>query len=74
MRGAVRSIGMGRLDTPKAGELRMLAEKFRRRARDMSLSSYIGLMRKAAEDLDAEARSLERQEPIAPGRHLDIRV
>ena len=52
----------------------MLAEKFRRRAKDMSLSSYITLMRKAAEDLDAEAHSLEREQPIEPGRHLDIRI
>jgi hypothetical protein len=65
---------MGRLDTSKAGELRMLAEKFRRRAKDMSLMSYVTMMRQAAEDLDAEARSLERQEPIEPGRHLDIRI
>ena len=65
---------MGRLDTSKAGELRMLAEKFRRRAQDMSLMSYVILMRKAAEDLDDEAFALEREEPIEPGRHLDIRV
>jgi hypothetical protein len=65
---------MGRLDTSKAGELRMLAEKFRRRAKDMSLMGYVTLMRKAADDLEAEAGSLERQEPVEPGRHLDIRI
>ena len=65
---------MGRLDTSKAGALRMLAEKFRRRAKDMSLMSYVTLMRKAAEDLESEAGALERHEPVEPGRHLDIRI
>lgn len=65
---------MGRLDTSKAAELRVLAEKFRRRAKEMTLLNYVNLMRKAASDLDAEARALEQDTPIKPGRHLDIRI
>jgi len=74
VRVAARSNCMGRLDTSKAGELRMLAEKFRRRAKEMTLLNYVNLMRKAASDLDAEARALERDIPAKPGRHLDIRI
>ena len=65
---------MGRLDTLKAAELRMLAEKFRRRTRDMTLLSYVKLMQRAAIDLDAEAALLDEGRPIQPGRHLDISV
>jgi hypothetical protein len=65
---------MGRLDTSKAGELRVLAEKFRRRANDMSLPSYVEMMRKAADDLEQEAGAIEQETPIPLGRHLDIRI
>ena len=71
---AARSIGMARLDTSKAAELRMLAEKFRRRANDMTLLSYVKLMRQAAVDLDAEAALLDEEQPMPLGRHLDIRI
>ena len=74
MRIATRSTGMGRLDSSKAAELRVLAERFRRRAREMTLVSYVQLMGKAADDLDAEAAALERREPIPPGSRLDIRI
>jgi hypothetical protein len=63
---------MGRLDTSKAGELRVIAEKLRRRAAEMTLPNYVDLMRRAADDLDAEAHMLERPEPPQPGRHLNI--
>ncbi len=65
---------MGRLDTSKAGELRVLAEKFRRRANDMSLPNYVEMMRKAADDLEEEADALDQEKPIPLGRHLDIRI
>lgn len=52
----------------------MLAEKFRRRARDMTLLSYVKLMKQAAFDLDAEAALLEEERLMPPGRHLDISV
>ena len=74
VRRAARSLAMGRLDTSKAAALRMLAEKFRRRARDMTLLGYVKLMQQAAIDLDVEAALLEEDHPIPPGRHLDISV
>lgn len=73
-RFAARSACMGRLDTSKAAELRLLAEKFRRRAHEMTLPSYVQLMEQAAHDLDAEAAMLDEDEPVRPGRHLDIRI
>ena len=74
IRRVERSACMGRLDTSKAGELRMLAEKFRRRARDMTLLNYMKLMQQAAIDLDAEAAMLEEERTVTPGRHLDISI
>lgn len=65
---------MGRLDTSKAGELRVLAEKLRRSAGAMTLVSYIEMMCRAADDLEMEAEMLEEHEPVRPGRHLDIRI
>ena len=65
---------MGRLDTSKAGELRVLAEKFRRRASAMTLPNYIALMEHAAEDLEIEAQMLDEEETVPLGRHLDIRI
>ena len=52
----------------------MLAERFRRRARDMTLLSYVKLMHQAAIDLDAEAMLLEEKRQTPLGRHLDISV
>ncbi|MBV9419633.1 MAG: hypothetical protein JO348_07660 [Alphaproteobacteria bacterium] len=63
---------MGRLDTSKAAELRVLAETLRRRAKDMTLERYIELMRHAAEDLDAEADALEFGRPRQPGSNLNL--
>ncbi len=54
----------------------MLAEKLRRRAREMKLPNYIEMMERAARELDDEAMSLEedtRSHP-QPGRHLNIIV
>ncbi|MEJ0026676.1 MAG: hypothetical protein WDN01_11665 [Rhizomicrobium sp.] len=67
---------MGRHDTSKAGEIRLLAERLRRRAREMKLPNYVEMMERAAQDLDAEARSLEEAGQQRPrlGRHLDIIV
>jgi len=66
---------MGRLDTSKAGELRMLAEKLRRSADEMTLAGYIDKMRRTAEELDAEADTLDEERIIVvPGQVLDIRV
>ncbi len=67
---------MGRHDTSRAGELRVLAEKLRRRAREMKLPNYIEMMERAARDLDDEARSLEEASQQRPtlGRHLNIIV
>jgi len=66
---------MGRHDTSKAGELRVLAEKLRRRAREMKLPNYIEMMERAARELDDEALSLEReQQAPRPGRRLNIIV
>ena len=66
---------MGRLDTSKSGELRVMAEKLRRSAAQMTLPSYVDLMRKAASELDAEAFALEMEpQTLRPGRHLDISV
>lgn len=65
---------MGRLDTSKAGELRVLAERMRRRAREMTLPHYVAMMRHAAEELDAEAAVLETAHLPAPGHRLDITV
>ena len=73
-RPAVRFDGMGRLDTSKAVSLRMLAEQFRRSANEMTLLSYVRMMQQAAIDLDAEAESIEDEQPATPGRHLDISV
>ena len=74
VRAVARSHRMGRLDTSKVGELRVLAEKFRRRARDMTLLSYVKLMKQAAFDLDVEAALLDEEQPAPLGRHLDISV
>jgi hypothetical protein len=71
---AARSIGMVRLDTSKAGQLRVLAEQFRRRAAEMTLLNYIKLMHHTADDLDAEASAIEHSEPIRLGSRLDIRI
>ena len=72
---AVRSTVMGRLDTSKAGELRMLAEKLRRSADEMSLASYVEKMRRTAADLDAEADTLDEERIIiVPGQLLNITV
>ena len=69
---------MGRLDTSRSGELRVLAEKLRRRARDMTLLKYIQMMEHAAAELDAEAAALENEAELdgesRPGRHLNIIV
>lgn len=65
---------MGRLDTSKAAELRVLAEKLRRRAGEMTAASYVEMMRHAADDLDAEAMMLDADVPVPPGRHLNIVV
>ena len=73
-RRAIRSHGMGRLDTAKAAKLRMLAEQFRRRANEMTLLGYVRMMQQAATDLEAEAESVEDEQPTTPGRHLDISV
>jgi hypothetical protein len=65
---------MGRLDTSKAGDLRVLAERMRRRAHEMTLPNYIAMMRHAAEELDAEAAMLEEDRVPRPGHRLDIIV
>ena len=53
----------------------MLAEKLRRHTKTMTLPNYIRMLRKAADDLDAEARALdERRQPEPPGRHVNIIV
>ncbi|MEI9888485.1 MAG: hypothetical protein WDN08_18690 [Rhizomicrobium sp.] len=65
---------MARLDTSRAAELRILAEKFRRRAHEMTLPSYVQLMERTAADLDAEAALLDEDEQARPGRRLDIRI
>lgn len=65
---------MGRLDTSKAGELRVLAERMRRRAHDMTLPNYIDMMQHAAEELDAEAAMLETEIMPVLGHRLDITV
>ena len=53
----------------------MLAEKLRRRARDMTLPHYIEMMERAARELDDEAQSLEREnDRPMPGRRLNIVV
>ena len=63
------------MDTSKAGELRALAQKMRRRAGEMTLDSYRRMMRRAADELDAEARNLETQSrPSQLGRRLDITI
>jgi hypothetical protein len=65
---------MGRLDTSKAGELRVLAERMRCRAHDMTLPNYVEMMQHAAEELDAEAAMLEAVPWPTPGHRLDITV
>ena len=65
---------MGRLDTSKAAQLRVMAENLRRRARDMTLLNYIDMMERAALQLDEEAQTLEHEDMPRPGRQLDIRV
>lgn len=65
---------MGRHDTSRAGELRLLAERFRRRAREMTMLGYIEMMQRAARELDAEANSLEEEPVVRPGRRLDITI
>ncbi len=65
---------MGRLDTSKAGELRALAERMRRRAREMTLPAYVAMMRRAAQELDAEAAMLETGHLARLGHRLDITV
>ena len=53
----------------------MLAEKLRRRAREMTMAHYIDLMERAAGELDAEALELESERaPQRTGRRLDIIV
>ncbi len=52
----------------------MLAEKFRRRAHEMTLVNYVRLMERAAADLDAEAAMLDETQPVEPGRRLNISV
>jgi hypothetical protein len=67
---------MGQHDTSRSGELRVLAERLRRRAREMSLPHYIEMMEHAARELDAEARSLEEDEtrPTRLGCRRDISI
>jgi hypothetical protein len=65
---------MAWLDTSKAGELRVLAERMRRRAREMTLPNYVAMMQHAAEELDAEATMLENDKMPRPGHRLDISV
>ena len=65
---------MGLLDTSKVGELRVLAERMRRRACEMTLPHYIAMMRHAAEELDSEAAMLEADQIPKLGRRLDITV
>jgi hypothetical protein len=65
---------MGRLDTSKSGELRMMAEKLRRRAVEMDLPNYIDMMLRAAEELDAEAAELEHTPELRLGHRLDITI
>jgi hypothetical protein len=65
---------MGRLDTSKPGELRALAEELRRRAREMTLPNYIAMMRRAADELDAEAREIDGDRRKRPGEQLDITI
>ena len=67
---------MGRHDTSRAGELRVLAERLRRRAREMTIVSYVALMERAARELDEEAMMLEDETQSRPrtGRHLNIIV
>ena len=65
---------MGRLDTSKAGELRVMAERMRRRAREMTLPNYVAMMKHAAEELDAEAAMLEAEQWPKPGHRLDITI
>jgi len=67
---------MGRLDTSRVGQLRLLAERLRRRALDMTLPNYIELMERAATELDCEAQQLEAGDPDMgrPGSHLNIVV
>ncbi|HWD26930.1 MAG TPA: hypothetical protein VG387_07180 [Rhizomicrobium sp.] len=52
----------------------MLAERMRRRAREMTLPNYVAMMQHAAEELDAEAAVLEAQQWPKPGHRLDITV
>ncbi len=64
---------MGRHDTSKAGELRVLAERLRRRAREMTMAHYIDMMERAAGELDAEAREIEESARSSrPGQRLNI--
>jgi hypothetical protein len=68
---------MGRLDKSRAGELRVLAEKLRRQAREMSLPAYIDMMERAAAELDEEASILDSERHphnLRPGRRYDIVV
>ncbi len=66
-------MAMARLDTSRAGELRVLAEKLRRHARDMTLHKYVEMMEHAAAELEAEAGALEQTLPAPPpGRRLNI--
>lgn len=63
---------MGRLDTSKAAELRLLARTLRYRALDMTLPNYVAMMFGAAAELDEEAALLDHGFDIEPGRHIDI--
>jgi hypothetical protein len=65
---------MGRFDTSRAGELRILAEKLRRQAAEMNLPDYIAQMRRAADLIDAEAEKIDHDEMPALGSHLDIHI
>jgi|GEM_PF-6136853 len=65
---------MGRVDVSKAAELRLLAEKLRRHAREMTIGSYIEMMECAARELEAEARELELDHQPKPGQRLNLIV
>lgn len=69
---------MARLDTSRAGELRVLAEKLRRHASEMTLIRYIDMMERAAGELDREAGELEAaailSQRATAGRHVNILI
>ncbi len=65
---------MGRLDTSKPGELRLTAERLRRRAREMTLPEYAEKMERAAAELDAEALALENNSRVWPDGRPILRL